>query len=235
MIITLKDIEIHIEQYTVQNIQNTLFSCLDNCAGREWHPVPRREDVARQRLCQQGAGVGDGGQEPARAQALHKPAPHMAQTRCAHPPSSILPGTKPGSTALWGIPVGQWVTSHQAKLILCASPSVDNMSSSTSQNMLLLLRMGCLCSPDHSHSNRQDAIYITATCRTQVVLVYREAMKIKTCIKHELLQSDSQMGESNGCFAKQQLRARLPLTLGIIVMETTSKVAQNTSRYEKGS
>lgn len=55
MIITLKDIEIYIEQYTVQNIQNTLFSCLDNCAGREWHPVPRREDVARQRLCPVGS------------------------------------------------------------------------------------------------------------------------------------------------------------------------------------
>lgn len=235
MIITLKDIEIYIEQYTVQNIQNTLFSCLDNCAGREWHPVPRREDVARQRLCPVGSwcrGWGAGASQG--SGSAQTSTTHGTNALCP-PPSSILPGTKPGSTALWGIPVGQWVTSHQAKLILCVSPSVDNMSSSTSQNMLLLLRMGCLCSPDHSHSNRKDAIYITATCRTQVVLVYREAMKIKTCIKHELLQSDSQMGESNGCFAKQQLRARLPLTLGIIVMETTSKVAQNTSRYEKGS
>lgn len=145
--------------------------------------------------------LGDGGQEPARAHVQHKPAPHMAQTPCAHPP-----------------------------------PASYSVPSSTSQNMLFLLRMGCLCPPDHSHGNRQDAKYITATCRTQVVPVgYREAMKIKTGIKHEFLQSDSQMGKSNGCFAKQQLRARLPLTLGIIVMETTSKVAQNTSRYEKGS
>lgn len=176
---------------------------------------------------QWGAGVE--GQEPARAQVLYKPAPHMCP-----PSSSIPPGTRPGSTGLRGVPVGHWDTLHQVKLILCLSPSVDNVSSSTSQNMLFLLRMGCLCPPDHSHHNKQDTIYITATCRTQVVLVgFRKAMNIKTCIKHELLHSDSQMGKSNGCFAKQQLRARLPLTLGIIVMETTSKVAQNTSRYEK--
>lgn len=55
--------------------------------------------------------------------------------------------------------------------------------------------------------------------------------KTKPQIEHELLQ----MGKSKGSFAKQQARTRLPLTLGIIVMETTSKVAQNTSRYEKGS
>lgn len=170
MIITLKDIEIYIEQYTVQNIKNTLFSCLNNCAERKWHPVPRKDDVAKQRLCQvgtwwweMGAGASQGSGS-AQTSTTHGTKPLCPAS------SSILPGTKPGCSALWGIPMGQGVTLHQVKLILCVSPSVDNVSSSTSQNMLLL-RMGCLCPPHHSHGNRHDAIHSTATCRNQVVLV----------------------------------------------------------------
>lgn len=170
MIITLKDIEIYIEQYTVQNIKNTLFSCLNNCAERKWHPVPRKDDAAKQRLCQvgtwwweMGAGASQGSGS-AQTSTTHGTKPLCPAS------SSILPGTKPGCSALWGIPMGQGVTLHQVKLILCVSSSVDNVSSSTSQNMLLL-RMGCLCPPHHSHGNRHDAIHSTATCRNQVVLV----------------------------------------------------------------
>lgn len=130
---------------------------------------------------QRGAGAGvRRGQEPARAQALRKAAPTHS-TNLLFPPSSlILADTKPGSTALLGICVGQWVTLHQAKLILCPSPSVGDVSSSTSQNMLLFLRMRWLCPPNHFHGNMRNAIYIMVACSTCTVLVgHTGDMKIK--------------------------------------------------------
>lgn len=147
--------------------------------------------------------------------------------------SSILAETKPASTALW----------DRGYL---APGEANPLCESFCGHCVLFLPPARICFSFWgwdvsalqiiSMANRQDEIYTTATCRTQAVLVgYREVMEIKTCIKYELLHSESQAGKSNGCFAKQQRRARLPLTLGIIVMETTSKVAQNTSRYEKGS
>ena len=117
-----------------------------------------------------GAGV-QRGQEPARAQALRKPAPTHSPSLLFPPSVFILAGTKPGSTALLGIRVGQWATLHQAKLILCMSPSVGDVSSSTSQNTLLFSRMRWLSPPNHFHGNMQNAIYITVACSTRIVLV----------------------------------------------------------------
>lgn len=211
-----------LNNYTVQNIKSTLFSCLNNCAGKKWHPVPRREDVAKQRLCPVGSWCcGPGASQSSGS----------AQTSTWHKPTVPTLLFHPTRNQTW-----LHCTLHQVKLILCVSPSVDNVFSSTTRICFSFWGWNVSALQIIPMANRQDAIYITATCTTQVVLVeYREDMEIKTYIKHELLHSESQMGKSNGCFAKQQWRARLPLTLGIIVMETTRKVAQNTSRYEKGS
>lgn len=114
------------------------------------------------------------------ARALRRPAPTHS-TNLLFPPSSfILAGTKPGSTVQLGICVGRWVTLHQAKLILRTSPSEGDVSSSTSQNTLLLSRVRWRCPPNHFHGNMQNAIYIMTACSTHIVLVgHTGDMKIK--------------------------------------------------------